>query len=518
MKRKSKRCTGIVLSVVLCVVCFGMCGCGGEYENAGRGKNGNAVSGGVVSGMAVSGTAVSGSAVESDNKMQEQTVQEQMNGTDGTLSFCTDTNKYYRDEREEVQEDPEKGCLKLMQMRWDGTNKKEILSWEKIDFFYGVAAGWLYYEDAKGNSYRVPVAKDKEGYDVIKEADKEKLFNEKNIIDVLYVDERYMFYQEDNNALITYDLSKRKKVSEYTLPGKGRADYYYTIYIYHLGTCYVAAIDGDGIYVQPDGGTEWSKVSDSLLEERRSTDSWGDTIECIHQNKDVLFYVPVAEDDKSFVCAFDGEKETEFISNQSLQQTVRTAGGFDDEVSFDVCVITDLFIQGERLYIQVQLNWMRGEDYHMEYRVLSQGMGESELRYEKQLTECMQANGQTRKGKWGEPNEWDNAKAEPETVLVDSVIWNDAQCIAMVGGRVYISCYDYKKDKGQLVCYELGTGEYSKVEKNDLRYVRLYDDGTEYGKYEEVYWDETPGIYSDFPEEPTADEYLEGIFYETESK
>lgn len=488
----------LAVLLVLGIVCGGMTGCGG---NAGKGKNGDAASGG-----AVSGTAVSGGAVETEEK------NEQITGTDGTMCFCTDTNKYYRDVLAEKQD-------KIMQMRWDGTDKKEILSQEEIYEFYGVAAGWLYYQDVEGIISRIPIAKDEDGYDVVKEADKENLYNSgESQVDVLYADEQYMFCQKNEKMLVKYDLSEHKKVSEWETKSEVPPYIAYQIYIYRLGTRYAAFVEGDGIYAQQEDEKEWSKVSDSLLEERKAYSS-GDTIECMKQNGDVLFYVPIAEDDKSLVCAFDGEKETEFISNQSLQQAVRTARGFDDKVSLDVCVITNLFGLGERLYVQVQLNWKTKEEYHMEYMLFSQGLGEDALRYEKELTECMWANGQNRTGKWGAPNDEEDVKAEPETVLVDSVVCNDAQCIAMIGGRVYISCYDYKNNKGRLVCCELSRwGDCSDVKKGDLLYIRLYDDGTEFEEYESVYYKEADNFYMGFSEGPTVDDSLEGMFYETKGK
>lgn len=516
MRQRSKN--PIVGRIVICSLfafCWlGLAGCGGEF--AGKG---GAASDGAVSGTAVSGTVVSGSAVKSDDRREQQPeVQERTDGTDGTLRYCTDTNKYFIDVIE--NDDKKEDSFKLMQMRWDGTDKKEILPEKTWEEFIGVAAGGVYYIDTEGDLCRIPLAKDKDGYDVVNCADQEKLYHFEEDVweNFLYADERYIFWMEaseDEDAaglLVTYDVRENKR-TERKVPGKSYIEV--PLFVYRLGDCYVAVVDEDGIYVWPDGENGWKKALDVTIQDI----GMDDFSACITRSRseEVIFYVPVVEGDETPVHVFDGEKDKVFISSQSLRRAVQEAKGLENEAALDVCVITDLFAQGERLYIQVQANGTVEEKYHMEYLMFSQGLGETELRYEKELTECMWANGQTRTGKWGMPYEWDDAKAEPETVIVDSVVCNDAQCIAMVDGRAYISCYDYKEKKGRLLCYEFKYGDCSPVKRQDLLYFRLYDDGREYGTYDNVYEEEDANEYVGFPEAPTEDDTLEGMFYETDN-
>ena len=518
MRRRSER--PIVGKIVFCslfAVCWlGLAGCGGNATRSGINAGADrTVSESAVSGAAVSGTVVSGSAVEADNRRA------QTDETDGTMRYCTDTNQYFIDVIE--NDDKKEDSFKLMQMRWDGTDKKEILPEKKWKEFFGVAAGWFYYIDNEGDLCRIPLAKDKDGYDVVNCADQEKLYHFEEDVweDFLYADERYIFWMEtveDADAgglLVTYDVREHKRTAEWKVAGGMPSYMKISVFGYRLGDRYVAVVDGDGIYVWLDGKNGWKKVLDVTIQEI-GTDDFSTCI-TRSRSEELIFYVPVVEGDETPVHVFDGEKDKEFISSKSLRQAVQAAKGMESQTALDVCVITELYAQGERLYIQVQANGTVEEKYHMEYLVFSQGLGETGLRYEKELTECMWANGQTRTGKWGMPYEWDNAKAEPETVIVDSVVCNDAQCIAMVNGRAYISCYDYKEKKGRLLCYEFDTGDCSPVEWQDLLYFRLYEDGTQYGDYDNVYEEEDANYYVGFPEAPTEDDTLEGIFYETEN-
>ena len=125
----------VLCSVLFLGICGSMTACGGY-------ATGNVGTESSVSGNAVSGSAVSDGAV----KTEERTQQERTDGIDGTMRFNTDTNQYY-DDYKSVSSDKER--LKLMQRKWDGTEAKEILAEEELSDFYGVAGGWLYYEDQK---------------------------------------------------------------------------------------------------------------------------------------------------------------------------------------------------------------------------------------------------------------------------------------------------------------------------------------------------------------------------------
>ncbi len=489
--------TGICLAVLL------FAGCGGEYAGL---TEGDAVSGSAVSGEAVSGDAirekpVSGPAVENEKDgMSGKKVKQDMS----SHRFCTDTNLYYISYDEE----------KLMQARTDGTHRKCIKEWpaktdeeNSVEVVYA-DENWLYYDVVfdyeEEITYRAPIEKDAQGYDVVKFQEEEELVKTGLMIP-LYADSEYYFYEDlDTDQVVKYDLKRKTKDSEADATS-------YSGSIFRIKDHYVMVTEFGEIYVQNIDSAKWKRVS-------RSTD--GDESEELFVDNTVAVFYPQyiteKKKDRGFqIKRYDGKQEKDFVTWEQLDHAVKEAAGVE---KLDVCMPNRLFWQDGRLYIQLQTGWMKDGTYHMGYMIFSQGENEygSGFRYEKGLTEHMKSHVKERAGKWS-GYDFEDKK---ETVFVEHMVVSDAQCIAMVEGKAYLSLFDHEKDKGRLGCYDLNTGKFEWIGKKDAAFYKLgYDCGFLYESFRTVFDDHDDNEFMDdwwWP--PSKAEGDDGEFVEDRKK
>ena len=491
------------IACFLCVLSVAgfLTGCGGEF--AGISGDG-AVSRGAVSGEAVSGQAVSGPAVE-DRKLQEA----ERTGM-GSHQFCTDTNLYYNS----------KGAL--MQARLDGTHKVCIAEPEEEDtniFLIHVEEGCLYYGSwnewhEKGIMYRVPIEKRSDGYDMVRISEKEAILKEQELY-VFYADDHYLFYGtgEEQDTIIKYDLQKRTK-------GTTNLRWDSDTYISRITEGYIAFLEGEAVFSQERDSLQWAKVPGASVKFYTYAKE-----HTTHNSKAVFFpqYLSKKDDADDFcIKRCDRKRLTDFATWRQLTQAVKTARNADQ---IDTCHVRWMFWENGRLYIQLQVGWWEKEVYHMEYVILSQkekkdGTGEG-LCYEKKLTEGMQSYVKTRKGMWIDldTDEETEELPDPEDAMLEHMTMNDAQCVAMINGRVYLSCYDYEKEEGRLACYDLDTAKFQWVGREEALFYELGYDGNIRDfevVYNTRYQDEEEDInkYTGFSWDPSVDECGAGGFYE----
>ncbi len=436
-----------------------LAGCGGEYAS-------------VTEGDAVSGPAVSGEAV-SGNAIQEKTVSGPAVKKQGDMSshcFCTDTNLYYT----------ENGSI--MQMRLDGTNKVCVIKAGKYKSVWVCYADvdWLYYVsydkfENEETLCRVPIRKDADGYDVVRMSEKEEIVDGYEGVDLKYVDSEHLFYTMEE-TVGKYNICGHRIISETDM-----RDYACSFGIFRVGGYYVVATDNGEIFVQPVDEEEWTRASDFIPFEGY------DICDFVVQDNEAVYYPQYATEDKKYIdyrhnqeytfprtdysydiTRYDGEKETDFVTWEQLKEVVLEAGNIEE---FDACRPDYMFFQNGRLYIQVQIDWEREGIYHREYMILSQGTKEdSGLRYERNLTECMKSHVKSRTGKWA------HIFQDSEKVIKEHMVINNARCIAMVNQKAYLSLYDYEKDKGHMGCFELDSGKFQWVDKEDALFYELgYD-------------------------------------------
>lgn len=460
---RQKLCLLVLFSLILT-------GCGGNAiqgnRNAGteRAASEGAVSGSAVSGSAVSESAVSGGTIQGEDAENQKAPEERGSekADDKKYRYSTDTNLYYTD-WDETSHEPV-----IVQVRLDGTHKKKIAG--AYDYYDGadvflvyVDENGLYYNIIDDNNmggeelYYVPIEKDAQGYDVVKRSGEEVLSKEDDICTV-YADSQYMLY-DTCEEIVKIDMRKKKIHSRQKIADLAE-DSDFGWEFFRLSDCFVAIAEEGGIYVQKTEGSEWRRISDKR---------WMDEEDRIVQTGDCLFCGSYRDYDAYTwtVLKCDGEGTEPFITLEQVGKAVGKVRGAKAAAGVNSESVTELFGDAGRLYVQVGLIWEEAGVTRAEYLLFSRGERESELRYEKKLTESMQSKVKNRHGRWGIQSS-ENDKLE--TVYTENAVMNDARCVCMMDGKAYLSLYDYENDKGRLGCYELQSGAFQWISKKEAKF------------------------------------------------
>lgn len=453
IRRQIKR--GVKTGFLVGMIASLLTGCGGEYTGMGRG--------GAVSGAAVSGSAVSGAAVEEKGLEDEKTTKVEQNNY---TSFRTDTNfyDYCYDE--------------LICRRLDGTHE-EVIKIKNLEEILTVADGYLYYittdEKKYDYIYRVSLQKDEDGYDKVAKETAELLVKEMYDEDEVaiyetYADSTCIFYINSEGDVVRFDLqTKKKKIVD--KPVKG-LDYKNCRFIGN-GKHIVLEVENEGLFIWEAGEEKWL-----ILTEHDVYDQ-----DIVEWNGEDYFHCCDLEQEPDAVQEIfrvDLEKRTEetFVTQEQLQQAAKEAVGLNSEKQLELLGVVNLFWEGDRLYIQTQINWTKEDQYHIGYAMFSQGQKETELRYEKSLTECMREHGIVRKGKIQADNYYgmgSQTEIMREKIIYEDAIFYDAWSFAIVNGKVFMYCDGFEKWKKQCIgCYELSTGEFRKLTKQNPEYWEPY--------------------------------------------
>ena len=482
MKRCIKKDICGLFCVFFLVVCL-LTGCGGEY--AGVSENG-----------AVSGGAVSGAAVEKEDTEDVKTTEvEQCNYS----SFHTDTNMY------DYSEDYDG----IMCRRLDGTHKK-IIKINGLDEILGVRDGYLYYSSYDDYEkcdflYRVSLQKDNEGYDKVAKETTELLVKEvygEDEIGILdaYVDSACIFYITCDGDMVRFDLQTlKKKIVEIPVKGLEFEDCKFT----GTGNHIVLEVEEEGLFIWEAGEEKWLRLTEHDIYSLDIT-AW---------NGEDFFHCGDFEcepDAAQEICRIDLEKRKEdiFVTREQLQQAVKEAEGLNSDEQLEFCAVVDLFCEEDRLYIQTQINWTKEDEYHIGYVVFSQGRKETRLRYEKSLTECMREHGIVRKGKLQADNYSGRSslvKNMRTKIIKEDVVFYDAWCFAVANGKVFMHCDGFEKEEKQCIgCYELSTGKFRKLTKQNPEFWEPYLLSFEQMEVGETWYNEVKEMILSFLDE--ADE------------
>ena len=446
MRGKSHRMKELMLSIAIAA---GICaGCGGEYTDpsrdgavSGGAVSDGAVSGGAVSGSAVSGGAVSGQAVTPENNRNSREERQNAN-------YCTDTNLY-------VEGDDESEGYYVVQMRLDGSRKKwleipgfaELISVEENGLFCTCE------DDYENESLCwVPIEKGEDGFDVVRTEQLEEIIL-KDWIDSACVDSRYIVYTS-GSEVVKYDRRLKQNVSKMVDIDSAEID------VKKCGNYFVLC----------DG---WSEIK-ALYYQRRDEKNWkkmegGEGIyeDGVVFGQDVFFYER-EDDDNIYLCDLRKAESRAFISEEQLKRACIGLAGLK-QLKF--CGVQDMWYEAGRLYVQCEAAWLQGKEYHMAYFLFSQSPGETEIRYEKEITECMSSRGRNRKGSFitGPDYHW-----RSERTAVEHAVINDAQCYRVMNGKAFFSIYDYENNRGRAGCYDLNTGEFRWLTKKDREYYETW--------------------------------------------
>lgn len=484
-----------MVMALLFAVCMGIGGCGGS--TATRGRKGTHERG--ASGSAVSGDAVSGAAIR-EKKEDKKNVK---------YRYATDTDYYYSDYDDDAR-------YYVIQERRDGTQTREIIKTKKnrgCEVHY-VDADWLYYvEECKENVcvlYRVPIEKDAEGFDVVNLSLREELVRESGIY-TSYWDDRYVVYDTDSE-FVRYDRKNKKTVSRQKFE-KLVMDIDDDIDFFGIPGGYVVLIEGKSPYVQYDGETDWHPcgTETNICYSGLGSVQTENAVYYLAEEKEAwereLFGELPFEQLPLWKC--DGKTTERVLTLPQMKAAMKEAKGMGAADELDDFGVTDMYASGGRLYVQFGLNWREDTVYRMEYVLFSIAEEGGELRYEKELTECMQSRVKTRLGEW----------RREKKVYEDNVAVNDACCVHIMNGMAYLSLYDYEKDRGRMGCYELQSGQFRWLSKEEELCRELQYEGNDWGTdvFDEAECNTFLGVWS-APSSVSAEKEERGIgdFYETE--
>lgn len=361
----------------------------------------------------------------------------------------------------------------ILQTRLDGSHKKKIKLGKDFSLFICVKDGYLYYEtddiveETDGNItsefsggstiWAVPITKDKDGYDVVKPEQKKKILSDEEMdYGQVYMNDRYIFYKANfESSFVKYDRKNKKKLPVDDL---SLGDYAHAV-IRGCGDVVVLFAE-QGAYIHKLSETGWKQIPSAGIDSS-SIKAWGET-SLFFSGSMYLEDIAVASDDPDYVrrCDLTNGECKEIVSRGQLRQAVCEAAGLTGPEALELCLVTDLFCDGGRCYIQVQANWKDGETYHMEYLILSCAEEEAspKLRYERELMECLRTYGTEQEGQIVDTvNLYENAE---ETVIKEHVIAADSYCYYMTGGKAFLYLFDYKKKRGGVGCVELAKNKF----------------------------------------------------------
>ncbi len=432
-------------------------GCGGEY--AGK-TEGNAVSGGAVSGQAVSGSAVSDPVV-SGPALQDEGTENFVSGKKSSkYRFCNDSHLYYMED----------GFQPIIEYDLSDGSRREI-KFGKEDRIAAICyvdddSVW-YMKEIETESYpfhqrelwKAPVENEK--LNVKKE---EFVFSDPLIMSEkqFYCDGRYLLYTTDadlSSYYRKYDLKEKKYVYNAT-PNEDEDEVDMIVAV----TGGAAFIEGyDGLFRQNIDSSEKVTITEEIIDQK------------VAVTEEDLFYLEESgdEDTEEYYNNIwqyhleDGSKK-EIITEEQIQKVLKAQGLLKSAKRPEMAEY--IFISGDRLYVQVSLDWKENGVLMSEKVVLSQKIGsKNELRYEKGLTECL-ANPEKNQKKFEKI--YDDEDDEGEM----SLFLSRGTCLYMSGKKCFLYLYDPEQDKNRVACYDLSSGSMKFLTKKDPDwYLPFYD-------------------------------------------
>lgn len=473
MKKKSRRCFGVIMAAVLFAVCSGICGCGGTVSERNRTE---------AEKEAASGCAVSGTAVEKSGQMKKK------------RTCCTDTNLYieaWKEKKLSDEDEAEDTALStavrgLMQTRLDGSCRREI---ELGEFFslVGVAGSWLYYttNEAKfeGDSiyyiHRVPIRKGADGYDEVVTEKAEKIIGSETdaayTCTEIYVDETYLLYVrncEYEETVVVYDLKKGEEVD---FGGKNQ-EVDIVQQIGRLGNQY-AVLTESFLFVMPPDASGWNDVLDGEYT-KEYNQVLGERFlfyDCFPTEEDECEYSPGPDYmDKDIIRACDGKEDRGLVTRKELKKAVEDAAQSVEHMTageLEEWEIEDLLCDGDRCYIEVQMTGTHDGVYHTGYLMFSKAVGDKKVRLEKELIQSMRQHEKKWEGRWC------ITKKKQKKVIKEKSVINPVYCDNIVNGKAYFYCHDEKNER-HLMCYDLHAGSVVEITKQSPLYFERFDNYT----------------------------------------
>lgn len=412
----------ILVYVLLAVSLIGT-GCGGNVGKTGDGK--------AASGSAVSDHAVSGDAVNVREEVQN------------CHRFATDTNFYLLYGFDGI--DHADGFT--MYVREDVSKKEDV----KIDQFASllyVTGEGVYYFKTDNTLWRMPIEKNEEGTDRVRQGSEEKILEEKDGIiedSGCYVNDSCIVYITYKGNAVKYDRKTGKK-NIHPLQANNASLSYINERSLIIGNMYVGYIHWD---LAEDTWTQFLQEEDAGLDP-------------IAVNGDLYFYVRDADSNSGEeVRLYDAEKKKDkvFVSGSQLDSAckayVEDLGG-----EYQYSAIGEIFSCEDKFYVEMQISWHKDNIYWMRYVTFCVDLKEKwELYVAQDWMDFKKKNSQDK-------TIYENVDGcEKVTYNASSGIYMvDGKVIMLLGAADDIACYDPVKNTGEII-----------TEKNKEYYFPYYD-------------------------------------------
>lgn len=431
-------------------ICVGLAGCGGTSSHGDRNTAGNAASGSAVSGSVVSGGAVSGSAVD------EPDIPSEAGMRNTPHRFATDTSFYMtayksgkKDElvNEFDEDSTEDEIIGIQYCPKDELTKNKIIEIPSFGGLLTVTEDDVYYLKTNNTVWRMPIEKDEEGFDVLNPEKEEKLLKEKEGIvrdqGVFVVDagadcDAAIVYSTYEGHVKKYDWKTGKETVHKVEGNIAR--------IQPVGRgCFIVGNMYGGYFRWDIKTDKWKQFSD-YEEAGQEAQAMGTTF-FFYEERD-------AETGSETVFRYSMEtKKTEtFLSEQQLSQAcesyVSEQGG-----EFVYCNLSQLFFYGKKLYVEMQADWKKENEYQMNYVIFCvDEMGKTSLSPAEEWMEFLQTNSED--GTIQEEVEGCDAVRYNASRFLDLI---DGKLIAVLsgGGGTRLGCYDLEKKSGKIIGKEV---------------------------------------------------------------
>ena len=281
----------------------------------------------------------------------------------------------------------------------DGTNKKSY----KLDKSVGaiwVTENWLYYSSASrysekghGDIWRMPLSK-KDNGEIPDTEKKEKLVSVYNWFDFLEITDEYVAYT-CNDSIFRLDLKtkKAKKISrginfpeDSWGPPTVKDAYLNPVVKNHITFFY----DENGTMYRLDLQKGIYQKENSLLAQNGTA-----TRICAYQN---CLYLGTSKKDGAIIEYDVGSKKNKTIlTGKKIEQLLQKEKPWDYDGTIDDWIAYPSFVYNNRLYLSIELRWadegFEGDVWHYADFVISCQLKDgSDLRYEQELSECMDIN------------------------------------------------------------------------------------------------------------------------------
>lgn len=341
-----------------------------------------------------------------------------------------------------------------------GYQKKDVTKREEIqiDDFRGllcVSDEGIYYckEDPSGRDadglWRMPIRKNGDGTDHLQKENEEKLLVEKDgiITDSRgYVDDRCIVFFTYEGEAVKYDR-KTGKESRHKLEGNIAS---------------LEPVSGNNLIISNlyGGLYRWNLDTDEWVVFAKDENAYN---EQAATNGDFYFYSQTSEESggkEIRVYNVKTGEDSKFLSEKQIDEACeKVAKGKGGSLEWNN--MYKMFCQGDKLYVELQLDWTKEKAYRMDYVIFGVNLqGEAKLSLEKDLMDCIEQKSNA-------------ATLKTEAMKgCDRVVWNSGCCEYMVEGKAIFIL----NSKDQVGCFDLAAGAFRQVDQEDENYYLPYYD------------------------------------------